>query len=344
VKHAKQERICLKRFYQLPILISATLLFQGAIASGQQARTPETHVYKTVNGLDIKADVYRPAGGHVTPAIVWIHGGALIMGSRDTIRSFELERYLSLGYTVVAIDYRLAPETKLPAILEDVQDAYAWAQKRAGELHIDPSRIGVVGHSAGGYLALATGYLVNPRPKVIVSFYGYGDVDGPWYSQPDPYYLKNESPVSEAQAEASVGTVEVTESPKGSQRGPFYTYLRQQGLWTERVTGLNAKRDEAILRKFSPVKNVTPDYPPTMLLHGDADTDVPFQEAVDMNNALTRETVPHDFIELHGKGHGFDRNLNDPEVAAAFNAEVEFLNAWLHPSQTKTDNANDGKR
>jgi acetyl esterase/lipase len=71
--------------------------------------------------------------------------------------AYQLDRYLAAGYTVVAIDYRLAPETKLPGILEDVQDAYGWLRKTATELRIDPTRIGIVGHSAGGYLALMAG-------------------------------------------------------------------------------------------------------------------------------------------------------------------------------------------
>jgi len=84
----------------------------------------------------------------------------------------------------VAIDYRLAPETKLPGILEEVQDAYGWLRKTATELRIDPTRIGIVGNSAGGYLALMAGFALDPRPPVIVAFYGYGDVAGTWYSQP----------------------------------------------------------------------------------------------------------------------------------------------------------------
>jgi len=84
----------------------------------------------------------------------------------------------------------------------------------------------------------------------------------------------------------------------------------------------------------APIRNVTPQYPPTLLLHGDADTDVPFQQSVGMIEPLTREKIPHDFIQLHGKGHVFDRDSTDPDVMAAFNRAVEFLNARLRPAQT----------
>ena len=56
-----------------------------------------------------------------------------------------------------------------------------------------------------------------------------------------------------------------------------------------------------------------------------------------MNEALTRAKAPHDFIVLHGKDHVFDRDSTDPDVMAAFNRAVEFLNARLHPAQTRAD-------
>jgi acetyl esterase/lipase len=315
------------------LLFSIAVSIQAGLAVAQQPTAKQTYVYKTAKGLDIKADVYRPAIDQVTPAIMWIHGGALIFGERSWIMAYQLDRYLAAGYTVVAIDYRLAPETKLPGILEDIQDAYGWLRKTATELRIDPTRIGIVGHSAGGYLALMAGFALDPRPPVIVAFYGYGEVAGTWYSQPDPYYLKQPL-IPQAEAEATVGTTELSEAPAGNKRSTFYVYLRQQGLWPQRVTGLDPRRDGAAFDRFCPIRNVTPQYPPTLLLHGDADTDVPFQQSVDMIEALTREKIPHDIIQLHGKGHVFDRDSTDPDVMAAFNRAVEFLNARLHPAQT----------
>ncbi len=105
------------------------------------------------------------------------------------LRPEQVELYLTAGYTVVSIDYRLAPETKLQAIFEDVRDAYDWVISQGPELfNVDPDRLAVIGHSAGGYLTLMAGFLFHPRPKALVSFYGYGDILGDWYSRPDPYY------------------------------------------------------------------------------------------------------------------------------------------------------------
>ena len=163
---------------------------QDAISARDELHyTKDTYTYKTVDEHEIPVDVYRYPGDDVRPALIWIHGGALIFGTRNWLPSAQLEKYLQAGYTVISIDYRLAPETKLAAIVEDITDAYAWVRANGPDLFkIDPDRIAVVGHSAGGYLTLMAGLRLRPRPKALVSFYGYGDITGPWYSRPDPFY------------------------------------------------------------------------------------------------------------------------------------------------------------
>ena len=164
--------------------------------------SPQTHTYKTVGGLEIKADVYLPTDSKIRPAIIWMHGGSLISGSRED--PTEVNRYIQAGIAVVSIDYRLAPETKLPDILQDVRDAYQWLRSKGpGLFRIDPDRIAMVGHSAGGYLALAGGFILEPRPKAIVSFYGYGDVSGGWCTRAVPL-APGKKRVSREEAFASV--------------------------------------------------------------------------------------------------------------------------------------------
>lgn len=156
-----------------------------------QPSEPETHVYKKIAGCEIKLDAFSALANDPKPVAVWIHGGALIFGSRRKSPNSPLVRtLLDVGFCVVSIDYRLAPETKLPGILEDVSDAFGWIRKHAKKLGIDPDRVVVCGGSAGGYLTLMAGSTLNPRPKALVSYWGYGDIVGPWTSRPDPFYLR----------------------------------------------------------------------------------------------------------------------------------------------------------
>src|SRR5215471_8385010 len=81
-----------------------------------------TVAYREIDGHKILADVYRPQDAKIRPVIVWIHGGALIMGNRHLeergdVTRFPLTFAKAEGYAVVSIDYRLAPETKLPDII-----------------------------------------------------------------------------------------------------------------------------------------------------------------------------------------------------------------------------------
>jgi acetyl esterase/lipase len=97
----------------------------------------------TVGDLEIKADVFRPDDNRPRPVLLWIHGGALIRGYRSDVNAQIKAEFLNAGYAIVSIDYRLAPETKLPQILEDLRDAYTWLHDKGPQLfHVDTSRIG----------------------------------------------------------------------------------------------------------------------------------------------------------------------------------------------------------
>src|SRR5574340_553160 len=117
-----------------------------------------TLVYKRVAGCEIRADVYVPEGAERRPVVVWVHGGGLIRGGRDWLQGEFRDGCLHAGFAVVSVDYRLAPETKLPQIMEDLQDACRWVREVGpGAFGADPERVGVAGGSAGAHLALLTG-------------------------------------------------------------------------------------------------------------------------------------------------------------------------------------------
>lgn len=289
-----------------------------------------TYTYKTIGDLRIRADVYRKPDDIVRPALLWIHGGALIMGNRGWLHPVQAEKYLKAGYTIISIDYRLAPQAKLQQIIEDLEDAYRWVRADGPKLfRIDPNRIAVVGHSAGGYLALMAGFVLKPHPKAVVSFYGYGDIAGEWYSRPDPFYNRQPS-VSKEEAYQDVGTYVISDD-QGELRERFYLYTRQQGLWPMEVVGHDPDREPRAFDPFCPLRNVTKDYPPTLFLHGDNDTDVPFEQSVLMAKELERHGIQHELILLPGRGHGFDEAMWDPVIAATFDRVLKFLERALKP-------------
>lgn len=292
-----------------------------------------TYCYKQVGDCKIYADVCRLDEAKGRPTIVWIHGGALISGNRANLHSVQLERYLGAGFNVVSIDYRLAPETKLKFIIEDLRDAFKWLQRHGPELAgVDPDRIAVVGHSAGGYLALMTGFCVKPRPKAIVSFYGYGDIIGEWYSRPDPFYSQQPA-VTKDDAFTVVGKEFISES-NSRERFRFYLYCRQNGLWPKEVAGFDPNKRPKAFEPYCPVRNVTKKYPPTLLLHGDKDTDVPYEQSVLLARMLERHGVEHQLITMTNRGHGFEggrRAAEDPVIAETFDRVVGFLKKHTSP-------------
>ena len=116
-------------------------------ASAQGTGGKKTYTYKTVNKLEIQADVYFSKADRLRPTLIWIHGGALILGDRRGIDDTFRAQLVAAGFAVVSIDYRLAPETKLAAILEDVQDACKWVRDKGPKLfQADPGRIAVAGN------------------------------------------------------------------------------------------------------------------------------------------------------------------------------------------------------
>ncbi len=216
----------------------------------------QSYTYKIAENCHIQADVYRVNNRQKQPAIVWIHGGALMAGSRSDIAAYPLSQYLEAGFCVISIDYRLAPETKLPSIIEDLQDAFKWVRGRGPDLlAIDPGRLAVIGHSAGGYLALMAGCVVDPVPRAVVSFYGYGDIIGPWYSQPDPFYCQ-QGLVDKHTADQAVGQLPLTQAD-WEKRFSFYLYCRQQGLWPQEVGGQDPQKNPGWFSGYCPIKNVT---------------------------------------------------------------------------------------
>jgi acetyl esterase/lipase len=306
-------------------MIGIVLLGPRPAAASEAALVKKTYTYKTVGDVKIQADVYRADDTTVRPVVVWLHGGALIVGSRTSVPQRLLGLCRAEGFALVSFDYRLAPEVKIPAIIEDVRDAFRWLRERGPKLlHINPDRMVITGGSAGGYLTLMAGTIVKPRPRALVAYWGYGDVDGDWYTKPSDFYRKQIPLIDKEDAYRGVGG-KVKTGTEGSTaeqkaRGRFYRYLRQNGLWTREVTGFDPVKEPRKLDPYCPIRRISPDYPPAMLVHGTVDTDVPYEQSAAMAKELARHKVPHELITVQGAGHGLaggDRKLVDDAHAKA---------------------------
>ena len=283
----------------------------------------ETYTYKTAGDLAIKADVYRSNSNATQPAVVWIHGGALILGSRSDVSSRVKKHVLDRGYVLISVDYRLAPETPLSEIILDLEDAFRWIRRDGPRLfNIDPARIAVVGGSAGGYLTLTAGFRVRPRPTVLLSLWGYGDLIGDWYSTPSPHPRHHQSKLTRDEANRQVSGPPISDArDRKGDGGAFYQYCRQTGTWPQAVSGWDPHKEPQRFYPYMPVKNVTADFPPVALIHGTDDTDVPFEQSTMMAEQFQQQGVPHILMSVpdgeHGLGGGH-ANVIDSAYEKAF--------------------------
>jgi acetyl esterase/lipase len=254
----------------------------------------------------------------------------LIGGHRGEVPGRIKKYAMDAGYVLISIDYRLAPETLLPQIIGDVEDAFRWIRREGvRQFHIDPNRVAVIGGSAGGYLTLMTGLRVDPPPTVLFSLWGYGDLIGDWYSQPSPHARHHHSKLSREEAYRQVSGPPIADSrDRKGDGGAFYQYCRQTGTWPTAVSGWDPAKAPRRFHLYMPVKNVTAGYPPTVLLHGTADTDVPFEQSAMMAEQLKRHNVLHLMISIQDGEHGLSGG--DPkQIDAAYAKAFSFVDERL---------------
>ena len=319
----------MSRFLYYQITIASLVVFSISHmqpVAGQSKLVKTTITYREVDGHKIMADIYRPQGESTRPVIVWIHGGALIMGGREGIPAQISALAEAKGYAMISIDYRLAPETKLPEIISDIEAAFRWiAGEGAKQFHLNPDKIVVAGGSAGGYLTLVTGYRVQPRPKALVSLYGYGELIGDWYSTPSPHPRHNPKKISAEEAVSQTdGTVVSNARERKGNGGLIYMHYRQNGLWPQEVSGFDRDTIAGKIARYEPVRNVTGDYPPTLLIHGNKDTDVPYEQSTMMASQFKQHGVSYILKTIENGEHGFGGG-NAQQIDEAYKEMREFI-------------------
>jgi triacylglycerol lipase len=120
---------------------------------------------------DVPLLIHRPeAADGPLPCVVHMHGGGYVIGSPHADAPQHRVLAAALRCCIVSVDYRLAPETPFPGAIEDCYAALTWVFANAESLRIDPSRVGVMGESAGGGLAAALALLTRDRGDFALAF------------------------------------------------------------------------------------------------------------------------------------------------------------------------------
>ena len=170
-----------------------------------------------------------------------------------------------------------------------------------------------------------TGYRARPQPKALVALYGYGNLIGDWYSTPSPHPRHNPKKITrEEAAKQTDGTIISDARQRKGNGGMIYLYYRQNGIWPQEVSGFDRATIAEKIAPFEPVRNVTAAYPPTLLIHGVVDTDVPYEESTMMAEQLEQHGVPFFVAPIETGEHGLGGG--DPrQIEAAYKTMREFI-------------------
>jgi acetyl esterase/lipase len=258
-------------------------------------------VYTVVNGWEGKMDVYyKSQANQPTPIIINIHGGGWKNGVKESQGGFT--SFFKEEMAVANIEYRMTPQATAPAAIEDARCALIYLIKNAKKFNIDINKIVVMGGSAGGHLALMTGMLGNNHlfdsncPGVekinvaaIIDKYGITDVWDWAYTDHGPAVKKSGSPRD----------------------------------WLG-----NKKNDEAFAKSVSPVSYLSKSNPPVLIIHGNADSTVPYKQSQDLFSKLKELGVKTELITVDGGGHGKFTKEKNAELSKSIIAFIKSLDVF----------------
>lgn len=131
--------------------------------------------FREVDGWRGTLDLYVPGGPGPHPVLLYLHGGGWRMGSKASA-AMHAPHWTEMGMAVVAPGYRLVQTAPAPAAVEDAEAAFDWIGAHGAAHGLDASRIVVSGHSAGGLLALVSGWRHTPAPAGVVAWSAHCDL------------------------------------------------------------------------------------------------------------------------------------------------------------------------
>jgi acetyl esterase/lipase len=247
-------------------------------------------------GRELTVDIFRPANllGPVQ-GLLFLPGGGWQTANRAPLKERYGLRMAERGYVCVAGEYRVMDEAPWPAQIQDVKAMIRWMRANSEHLGIDPTAIMVGGKSAGGHLAL-----LAAGTRGIDAFEGDG----------------GNTTVS-SEVAAVIGVAPVTDLTEWARRPTM-----------AKLFGENPSAE--VVRAASPIAHVNGDYPPTLLVHGTADTRVPHTMTMRMYQALEQAGVPVDLYLFAGQDHFFDQ---EPQFCEAIADAMAFFIARFVPAR-----------
>ncbi|MXZ27433.1 MAG: prolyl oligopeptidase family serine peptidase [Gammaproteobacteria bacterium] len=309
----------MKSAFPTPRVFAAFLCAWAILASDSgaaQARVQENVVYGMYSGLALLMDVHYPSepNGH---GVLFIRGSGfhapLGLDARP-LKAARDERMTSLvdaGYTVFAINHRAAPRFRYPAAHQDAIRAMRFVRHHAQDFGITADRIGAVGSSSGGTLALALGVIDDFPPATDTSAVGKT-------SSKAQAVVALAAPTDLAlMINSWEGAVDLVASYMGA---PVYSDTGEGGLETE------LERD---YRMASPISHVDRNDAPCLLVHGDKDIVVPFAQSEAFADAMQDAGGTVRLLRVPGGGHRLPPRAEGPEAMQLLEAMIDWLDLYL---------------
>jgi acetyl esterase/lipase len=284
-------RLCLACLCAIAVSIAPSLSF----AADESYTRAEDVIYGRKFGTALTLDVFTPKENANGAAIIWVISGGWY-SSHDAINAGFIAEYLKRGYTVFAVVHGSQPKFTIPEVLEDMHRSVRFIRSQAEQYKIDPNRIGITGASAGGHLSLmqgTAGTAGNPEAKDPVDRVS-SRVQAVACFFPPTDFLNYGKP----------GEIALGNGILKNFRAPF-----DFKVFDDKIKAFVVITDENVRNQIgkgiSPVNHVSADDPPSLIIHGDADTLVPIQQAEIIIAKFKDAQVPCELVVKPGAGHGW---------------------------------------